>query len=114
MLKLQALRADAEPRQFEPQTHMVLLHSDAMPQGSAAWLDAAGTERFAALKAEGRAAFVAYVMAGDPSREEALEILRGLPAAGADLIVMGSHGRGPIAASSARAAASHSSTCGLL
>ena len=36
-----------------------------------------------ALKAEGRAGFVAYVMAGDPSRDEALEILKGLPAAGA-------------------------------
>ncbi|HEY1223766.1 MAG TPA: tryptophan synthase subunit alpha [Brevundimonas sp.] len=45
--------------------------------------------RFAALKAEGRAGFVAYVMAGDPSREEALEILRGLPAAGADIIELG-------------------------
>ena len=45
--------------------------------------------RFAALKAEGRAAFVAYVMAGDPTRDEALAILRGLPAAGADLIELG-------------------------
>ena len=45
--------------------------------------------RFAALKAEGRAGFVAYVMAGDPSRDEALEILRGLPAAGADVIELG-------------------------
>ncbi|HEY0103074.1 MAG TPA: tryptophan synthase subunit alpha [Brevundimonas sp.] len=45
--------------------------------------------RFAALKAEGRAGFVAYVMAGDPSRETALEILRGLPAAGADIIELG-------------------------
>ena len=45
--------------------------------------------RFAALKAEGRAGFVAYVMAGDPSREQALEILRGLPAAGADIIELG-------------------------
>ena len=45
--------------------------------------------RFAALKAEGRAGFVAYVMAGDPARDEALEILRGLPAAGADLIELG-------------------------
>ncbi|WP_420470243.1 tryptophan synthase subunit alpha [Brevundimonas sp. FT23042] len=45
--------------------------------------------RFAALKAEDRAGFVAYVMAGDPSREEALEILRGLPAAGADIIELG-------------------------
>jgi tryptophan synthase alpha chain len=45
--------------------------------------------RFAALKAEGRAGFVAYVMAGDPTRDESLEILRGLPAAGADLIELG-------------------------
>lgn len=45
--------------------------------------------RFAALGAEGRAGFVAYVMAGDPTRDEALEILRGLPAAGADIIELG-------------------------
>ena len=45
--------------------------------------------RFAALKAAGRAGFVAYVMAGDPTRDQALEILRGLPAAGADIIELG-------------------------
>jgi tryptophan synthase alpha chain len=45
--------------------------------------------RFAALKAEGRAAFVAYVMAGDPDAAAALKILQGLPAAGADLIELG-------------------------
>ncbi|HQN51402.1 MAG TPA: tryptophan synthase subunit alpha [Phenylobacterium sp.] len=45
--------------------------------------------RFAALKAEGRAAFVSYVMAGDPDRETALAILKGLPGAGADLIEVG-------------------------
>lgn len=45
--------------------------------------------RFQALKAEGRAAFVAYVMAGDPDYATALEILKGLPAAGADLIEVG-------------------------
>lgn len=45
--------------------------------------------RFAALKAEGRAGFVPYVMTGDPSRDEALEILKGLPAAGADIIELG-------------------------
>ena len=45
--------------------------------------------RFAALKAEGRAGFIAYVMAGDPGREESLDILRGLPAAGADIIERG-------------------------
>jgi tryptophan synthase alpha chain len=45
--------------------------------------------RFAALKAENRAAFVAYVMAGDPDYDRGLEILKGLPAAGADLIEVG-------------------------
>ncbi|CAN5863267.1 tryptophan synthase subunit alpha [soil metagenome] len=45
--------------------------------------------RFAALKAENRAAFVAYIMAGDPDYDRGLEILKGLPAAGADLIEVG-------------------------
>ena len=45
--------------------------------------------RFAALKAEGRSGFVAFVTAGDPDPETSAEILRGLPAAGADLIEMG-------------------------
>lgn len=45
--------------------------------------------RFAELKAANRAAFVAYVMAGDPNPEVSAEILRGLPAAGADLIEVG-------------------------
>ena len=45
--------------------------------------------RFAALKAEGRAAFVAYVMAGDPDAATAAKILAGLPGAGADLIEVG-------------------------
>jgi len=45
--------------------------------------------RFAALKAEGRAGFVAYVMAGDPSPEATLDILNGLVEAGADLLELG-------------------------
>jgi tryptophan synthase alpha chain len=45
--------------------------------------------RFAALKQQGRAAFIAYVMAGDPDAATALKILQGLPAAGADLIELG-------------------------
>jgi tryptophan synthase alpha chain len=45
--------------------------------------------RFAALQAEGRAAFIAYVMAGDPDLETSFEILRGLPGAGADIIELG-------------------------
>ena len=45
--------------------------------------------RFAALKREGRAGFVAYVMAGDPDAETSLKVLQGLPAAGADIIELG-------------------------
>jgi len=45
--------------------------------------------RFAALKAQGRAAFIAYVMAGDPDSATSLEILKALPPAGADLIELG-------------------------
>ena len=47
------------------------------------------TERFAALKREGRAGLVAYVMASDPDHETCFEILRELPAAGADVIELG-------------------------
>jgi tryptophan synthase alpha chain len=45
--------------------------------------------RFAALRAEDRAAFVAYVMAGDPDPETAFRILAGLPGAGADIVELG-------------------------
>lgn len=45
--------------------------------------------RFASLKSDGRAALIAYVMASDPDFETCLEILRGLPAAGADAIELG-------------------------
>lgn len=45
--------------------------------------------RFAQLKRDARAGFVAYVMAGDPDVETSLAILKGLPAAGADLIELG-------------------------
>jgi tryptophan synthase alpha chain len=45
--------------------------------------------RFAALKDEGRAALVTYLMAGDPDVETSLAITRALPAAGADVIELG-------------------------
>lgn len=45
--------------------------------------------KFAALKAEGKKAFVAYVMAGDPDYATSLELIKGLPAAGVDVIEMG-------------------------
>ncbi len=45
--------------------------------------------KFAELKAQGRKAFVAYVMAGDPDYEKGLEIVKGLPGAGVDIIELG-------------------------
>ena len=45
--------------------------------------------KFAALKAAGKKAFVSYVMAGDPDYERSLEVVRGLPAAGVDIIELG-------------------------
>ena len=45
--------------------------------------------RFAALRHEGRAALVTFVMAGDPDPATSLAILRALPAAGADIIEIG-------------------------
>ena len=36
-------------------------------------------EKFAALKAEGRPAFVTYFMAGDPDYDTAIEIMKRLP-----------------------------------
>jgi tryptophan synthase alpha chain len=45
--------------------------------------------RFAALRAEGRAALVTYLTAGDPDAEASLAIVKALPGAGADLIELG-------------------------
>ena len=45
--------------------------------------------KFAALKAEGKKAFVAYLMAGDPDIERSLAVMKGLPAAGVDVIELG-------------------------
>ena len=45
--------------------------------------------RFATLRAEGRAGLVTFTMAGDPDYETSLQILRGLPAAGASVIEIG-------------------------
>ncbi|MEQ3643006.1 MAG: tryptophan synthase subunit alpha [Paracoccus sp. (in: a-proteobacteria)] len=46
-------------------------------------------DRFAALKAQGKKAFVAYMMASDPDDATALQIMRGLPDAGVDIIELG-------------------------
>lgn len=68
--------------------------------------------RFAALKKEGRAALVTFITAGDPDYATSLEILKGLPKAGADVIELGMPFTDPMAdgpaiqASSLRALAS--------
>jgi tryptophan synthase alpha chain len=45
--------------------------------------------RFAELKEQNRAALVTFITAGDPGYATSLEILKGLPAAGADVIELG-------------------------
>ncbi|WP_172293045.1 tryptophan synthase subunit alpha [Pseudoruegeria sp. HB172150] len=45
--------------------------------------------KFAELKAAGKKAFVAYVMAGDPDYATSLDVVKGLPAAGVDIIELG-------------------------
>jgi tryptophan synthase alpha chain len=45
--------------------------------------------KFAELKAEGKKAFVAYIMAGDPDFDTSMELVKGLPGAGVDIIELG-------------------------
>ncbi|MBM3507036.1 MAG: tryptophan synthase subunit alpha [Alphaproteobacteria bacterium] len=45
--------------------------------------------RFAALKAQKRSGLITFLTAGDPNLETSLEVLKALPAAGADLIEVG-------------------------
>jgi tryptophan synthase alpha chain len=45
--------------------------------------------RFEQLKAEGRAALVTFLTAGDPDPETSLAILRAIPTAGADVVELG-------------------------
>lgn len=46
-------------------------------------------KKFAALRAEGRKAFVSYIMAGDPDLATSLQLMKGLPGAGVDIIELG-------------------------
>src|SRR5262245_4921433 len=46
-------------------------------------------KRFAELKAQGRAALVTFVTAGDPDGETSLALIKALPKAGADVIELG-------------------------
>lgn len=45
--------------------------------------------KFAELKAAGKKAFVAYIMAGDPDLETSFQVMQGLPGAGVDIIELG-------------------------
>ncbi len=45
--------------------------------------------KFAELKAANKKAFVAYIMAGDPNFDTSLELVKGLPGAGVDIIELG-------------------------
>ena len=45
--------------------------------------------KFAKLRETGKKAFVSYVMAGDPDVETSLALVKGLPAAGVDIIELG-------------------------
>ncbi|HKL65980.1 MAG TPA: tryptophan synthase subunit alpha [Roseovarius sp.] len=45
--------------------------------------------KFAELKAAGKKAFVSYIMAGDPDAGTSLEVMKGLPGAGVDIIELG-------------------------
>ena len=44
---------------------------------------------FDALRKDGKKAFVAYIMAGDPDLDTSLELMKGLPGAGVDVIELG-------------------------
>lgn len=46
-------------------------------------------DTFARLKAAGKKGFVSYIMAGDPDLETSLAVMKGLPAAGVDIIELG-------------------------
>lgn len=54
-------------------------------------------KKFAELKAAGRPALVTYFMGGDPDYETSLEIMKALPAAGADVIELGAPFSDPMA-----------------
>jgi tryptophan synthase alpha chain len=45
--------------------------------------------KFSDLKSKGKKVFVSYIMAGDPDFDTSLEIMRGLPDAGVDVIELG-------------------------
>lgn len=68
------------------QTHVQTLETNEMTSTTTT---SALSNRFASLKAAGRQALVCYVTAGHPTRERSLELMRGLEAAGADVLEVG-------------------------
>ncbi len=69
-------------------------------------------KRFAALKAEGRAALVTFTMAGDPDYETSLAVAKALPKAGADVIELGMPFTDPMADGPTIQAAGVRALCG--
>ena len=53
--------------------------------------------KFADLKSQGKSAFVSYIMAGDPDYDTTLAVMKGLPAAGVDIIELGAPFTDPMA-----------------
>lgn len=53
--------------------------------------------KFADLKSKEQSAFVSYIMAGDPNYDTTLEIMKGLPDAGVDIIEIGAPFTDPMA-----------------
>ena len=81
---------------FEPEDDALVAARRSVPSGfgfahahGPAPMTARIEARFAHCRAEGRAALVTYVMAGDPDPETSLAILRALPQAGADIVEFG-------------------------
>jgi len=62
---------------------------------------------FESVKAQGRAALVTFIMAGDPNFENSLRVLKGLPEAGADIIELGMPFADPMADGPTIEAAGH-------
>lgn len=63
-----------------PQTAPEISEGDAMSR-----ID----RKFAELRSQGKKAFVSYIMAGDPDLATSLKVMKGLPAAGVDVIELG-------------------------
>ncbi len=76
--------------------------------------------KFAELKAQGRAGFIAYITAGDPDLERTLDIALALEGAGVDLLELGLPFSDPLAdgptnqAAATRALAAGATTAGVL